>query len=63
MAYKVVSIFQYKTETLLTSRKINRPDHPSLYMQDVLLKEVACHGHVGLNFSNDDIWPGSEFIL
>ena len=44
------------TETLLISRKVNRPQHPPLFMQDVQIKEVDYHKHLGLNFSNDGCW-------
>ena len=45
-----------KTETLLISRKVNRPQHPPLFMQDVQIKEVDYHKHLGLIFSNDGSW-------
>ena len=52
----LVSFNPSKTETLLISRKVNRPQHPPLFMQDVQIKEVDYHKHLGLNFSNDGSW-------
>ena len=52
----LVSFNPSKTETLLISRKINRPQHPPLFMQDVQIKEVDYHKHLGFNFSNDGSW-------
>ena len=33
-----------KTEALLFSRKLNRPLHPPLYMQNHLISEIDAHG-------------------
>ena len=52
----LVSFNPSKTETLLISRKVNRPQQPTLFMQDVQIKEVDYHKHLGLNFSNDGSW-------
>ena len=52
----LVSFNPSKTETLLISRKVKRPQHPPLFMQDVQIKEVDYHKHLGLNFSNDGSW-------
>ena len=45
-----------KTEALLFSRKLNRPQHPPLYMQNHLISEVDVHKHLGLYFTNDCTW-------
>ena len=45
-----------KTETLLISRKLNRPVHPPLYMEDHQISEVDSHKHLGLYFSHDCTW-------
>ena len=45
-----------KNESLLISRKINKPIHPNLYMQNVQIQEVSSHKHLGLYFSNDCSW-------
>ena len=45
-----------KNESLLISRKINKPIHPPLYMQNVQIQEVYSHKHLGLYFSNDCSW-------
>ena len=45
-----------KSEALLFSRKLNRPQHPPLYMQNHLISEVDVHKHLGLYFTNDCTW-------
>ena len=45
-----------KTETLLFSRKINRPLQPPVFMQNQQISEVGSHKHLGLYFSNDCTW-------
>ena len=45
-----------KTESLIISRKINKPLHPSLYMNNQQVLEVDCHKHLGLYFSNNGSW-------
>ena len=51
-----VSFNPTKTESLLISRKINRPLHPPLYMQNQQITEVESHKHLGLYFSNNLTW-------
>ena len=45
-----------KTESLVISRKINRPIHPPLFLNDCTINEVSSHKHLGLNFSNSCSW-------
>ena len=45
-----------KTEALLFSRKLNRPQHPPLYMQNHLISEIDAHKHLGVYFTNDCTW-------
>ena len=45
-----------KTEALLFSRKLNRPQHPPLLMQNHQISEVEFHKHLGLYLSNDCTW-------
>ena len=45
-----------KTESLLNSRKINRPLHPPLYMQNQQITEVESYNHLGFYFSNNLTW-------
>ena len=53
-----------KTESLIISRKINKPLHPSLYMNDQQVLEVDCHKHLGLYLSNNGSWHQQiNFIL
>ena len=35
------------------SRKINKPHHPDIFMNDTPIAEVANHKHLGLNISKD----------
>ena len=53
-----------KTESLIISRKINKPLHPFLYMNDQQVLEVDCHKHLGLYLSNNGSWHQQiNFIL
>ena len=53
-----------KTESLVISRKINKPLHPSPYMNDQQVLEVDCHKHLGLYLSNNGSWHQQiNFIL
>ena len=45
-----------KTEALLFSRKLSRPHHPPLFMQNHQISEVEFHKHLGLYFSSDCSW-------
>ncbi|MEW8546021.1 MAG: reverse transcriptase domain-containing protein, partial [Candidatus Thiodiazotropha sp.] len=45
-----------KTEALLFSRKLNKLQHPPLFMQNHQISEVEFHKHLGLFFSNDCTW-------
>ena len=52
----LVSYNPEKTESLLFTRKINRVNHPTLYLSDVPIKEVSAHKHLGLYFSERCDW-------
>ena len=41
---------------MLISRKLNKPVHPPLFMQEVQIAEVSSHKHLGLVLSNDCTW-------
>ena len=56
-ANKWLVIFQPpKTDSLVISRKINKPAHPPLFMQNQEIKEVDSHKHLGFHFSQDGSW-------
>ena len=42
-----------KIESLIFTRKLNKPVHPPLYMNDQQLIEVETHKHLGVYFSTD----------
>ena len=42
-----------KLEALLISRKLNKPVHPPLQMDNKVIKEVNSHKHLGVFLSND----------
>ena len=52
----LVSFNPAKTESLLISRKLNRPQHPALSMQNHQINEVDSHKHLGIYLSNDCTW-------
>ncbi len=45
-----------KTETIIISRKQNKPQHPNLVMNNVVLDPVSDHKHLGITFSDDGKW-------
>ena len=52
----LVTFNQFKTESVLFSRKLIKQLHPTLYMnqQDIII--VEAHKHLGLTFTNDISW-------
>ena len=49
----LVTFNSNKTESVIFSRKVNTPVHPSLYMNHQLIKEVTYHKHLDVILSND----------
>ena len=47
----LVSFNPQKTETMTISRKINKPHHPDIFMNDTPIAEVSNHKHLELNIS------------
>ncbi len=45
-----------KTESLLISRKINKPQHPQLHMFDQPIIEVDSHKHLGIFLTDVCTW-------
>ena len=45
-----------KTESMIISRKIEPQFHPPLYFNNIPIKNVTTHKHLGLNFSNNGSW-------
>ena len=41
---------------MVVTRKINKPNHPPLFMSYVLIKEVSSHKHLGVHLSSDCTW-------
>ena len=41
-----------KTLSMVASRKVNQPIHPSLFMNNRLINETQSHKHLGVTFSN-----------
>ena len=52
----LVSFNPKKTESLLISRKLNKPVHPPLLMDNQVITEVDSHKHLGVFLSNDCTW-------
>ena len=52
----LVSLNPTKTEAMLFSRKLNRPHHPPIFMQNHQITKVDSHKHLGLYLSNDCTW-------
>ena len=49
----LVTFNHNKTESLIISRKTNKPFKPPLYMNTEQVEEVDCHKHLRLHLSND----------
>ena len=45
-----------KTETMILSKKNNKPNHPPLKMNNSELQKVDNHKHLGVIFSNNGFW-------
>ena len=45
-----------KSESLTTSRKINKLDHPPVFMSNQEINEVQFHKHLGIFISSDCSW-------
>ena len=52
----LVSFNPTKTESIIISRKLNRIQHPPIFMQNHQIVEVDYHKHLGIYFSNDCTW-------
>jgi hypothetical protein len=52
----LVSVNPQKTETMVISRKVNKPHHPSLIMNNQQLEDVKYHKHLGVTISDDGSW-------
>ena len=52
----LVTFNPIKTETLLISRKLNKPFHPSLFMDSQKITEFEVHKHLGVFLSYDCTW-------
>ena len=45
-----------KSETVIFSRKRNKPNHPTVIMDQQSIQEVTLHRHLGIIFSSDCTW-------
>ena len=52
----LVSFNQNKTEYLLLSRKLNKPVHPPVIMNNQVITEVESHKHLGVTFESSGTW-------
>ena len=52
----LVSFNPTKTESIIISRKLNRIQHPPIFMRNHQIVEVDYHKHLGIYFSNDCTW-------
>lgn len=52
----LVTFNPQKTESLLLSRKINKPFHPPILMNDQVINEVDKHKHLGVILENNCNW-------
>ena len=52
----LVTFNPVKTESLLITRKLNRPIHPPLFMENQQITEIDSHKHLGIYLSSDCTW-------
>ena len=52
----LVTFNPVKTESLLITRKLNRPIHPPLLMENQQITETDSHKHLGIHLSTDCTW-------
>ena len=52
----LVSFNPSKSESLIFSRKVNKPYHPPILMNNQQVNEVSTHKHLGLYLSNNCSW-------
>ena len=52
----LVTFNPVKTESLLITRKLNRPIHPPLLMENQQITETDSHKHLGIYLSSDCTW-------
>ena len=52
----LVNFNPQKTETMTITRKINKPFHLLLIMNNTIINQVTKHKHLGLEISNDGSW-------
>jgi hypothetical protein len=48
--------FKFQLTNNIISRKVEPQFHPPLYFNNVPIKNVTTHKHLGLTFSNDGSW-------
>ena len=47
-----------KSESIIFSRKLNKPNHPPIFMNNQPINEVHTHKHLGVFLSSDCQWHG-----
>jgi hypothetical protein len=52
----LVSFNPQKTETIVISRTVNKPHHPSLIMNNQQLEDVKYHRHLGVTIADVGSW-------
>jgi hypothetical protein len=52
----LVTINPQKSESMMIARKINKPFHPPLIMNNTIIYQVTEQKHLGLEISNDSSW-------
>ena len=45
-----------KTNHMIISRKVLKPNHPQLTFNNTVLNDVSSHKHLGMYLSNDGSW-------
>ena len=52
----LVSFNPSKTESMIFSKKVKKPNHPNLYMNNISIDHFDSHKHLGITLSSDASW-------
>jgi len=50
------NVLNSKSQSMLFSRKHNKPAHPQLHMNNIAIEHVESHKHLGITLSSDAKW-------
>ena len=54
---------QSKSQSMLFSRKLNKPAHPQIHMNNIAIEHVESHKHLGISLSSDAKWSKHTSLM